>query len=308
MVVERANPPRISVVITAHNEGDELRQTIDSIRRNASSAYEIILVDDGSTDGCCDPYVFDSGVQLVRHDARVGIALSRHEASLMACGDVIAYMDGHQRVEGDSLEQSAESAMAEGAIVCPDICGLQNDSELMHGAYFVLCGTNGFYSAEWKRRTPRGGIGQISSLKAPAYFIPKTIYPLVQWSRELRGWGGSEAAVSLKAFFTGVKILHVCGPLIRHRFKEKFHYEVGWPEVWRNQAIIARVCFEEPTWYDYWLPQVFQPHLSDTMQKSLESDAIKAEQRAFSKIKVREDKDFWTRLVFRNVPEALRSI
>lgn len=48
-----ACPPRLSVVITAYNEGEELGRTIESVRAHTEQSYEIIVVDDGSTDGSC---------------------------------------------------------------------------------------------------------------------------------------------------------------------------------------------------------------------------------------------------------------
>ena len=305
MPVQRVDQSRISVVITAHDEGVEVRRTIDSIRAMSEASYEIILVDDGSTDGCCEHNGLGNDVRLIRHDRRIGVAFSRYEASQLAQGQVIAYLDAHQRVEGDSLERCAELALAKHAIVCPDVCGLDDEIRI-HGAYFVQCHRTNLFSAEWKYRKPQGEIARLSSLRAPAYLVPRSIYPIVGWSPLLRGWGGSEAAISLKAFFAGVEILHLCGPLIRHQFKRKFHYDVGWPEVWRNHALTARVCFDERTWYDYWLPEVFEPCLSDAVQTELESEAIKAEHARFARVKVRHDRDFWTRLAFRNLPDVLR--
>jgi hypothetical protein len=150
-------------------------------------------------------------------------------------------------------------------------------------------------------------VSRVTSLKAPAYAIPRSIYERVHWIEALRGWGGSEAAVSLKAFFTGIDILHLHGPLAKHRFRRSFPYETTWEEVWRNQALIARVCFEERTWYDYWLPQVFAGHLSKEALAELESVDVTAEQRAFCAIKSRSDREFWTELLRQTEPACLRS-
>src|SRR5207244_2603426 len=133
------------------------------------------------------------------------------------------------------------------------------------------------FGAEWKYRTPDQSVTSISSLRAPGYLIPAEVYPKVRWSRSLRGWGGSEAAVSLKAFIAGVDILHLCGPVAYHQFKKKFHYDVSWDEVWRNHAIIARICFDERTWYEYWLPEVFEKNLSAAALNDLESDELRIE-------------------------------
>ena len=87
----------ISVVITTHNEGCELLRTVKSIQRNTERLHEIIVVDDGSTDGHCtglEAY----GIKVIGHASREGVAISRHQATQLATGNVVAYLDGHQRV------------------------------------------------------------------------------------------------------------------------------------------------------------------------------------------------------------------
>ena len=304
MIPADISQPKVSVVLTAHNEGQEVIQTIRSIQDQTTSAVEIVLVDDASNDRCCEFARSMPEIRLVEHPSRMGIARSRLQGSSICTGDVLAYLDSHQRVEGDTLLRCSKLAVTENSIVCPDVCGFDDDVRL-HGAYFTRCQKQNFFSAEWKLRSPRHEISRVSSLKAPAYFIPRSVYSRIKWSPLLRGWGGSEACISLKAFFLDVPILHLCGPLIRHQFKRTFHYEVGWPEVWRNHAIIARICFDDRTWYQYWLPEVFDAHLDDVTKQELESEEIKAEQLEFAKFKVRKDSEFWTRLTFRKLPAAL---
>ncbi|MBM4077059.1 MAG: glycosyltransferase family 2 protein, partial [Planctomycetes bacterium] len=71
-------PDRLSVVMTAHNEGDEVRKTIDSIRTASSIPCSICVIDDASTDACCDGVASDD-IQVIRHDQRSGVARSRRE-------------------------------------------------------------------------------------------------------------------------------------------------------------------------------------------------------------------------------------
>lgn len=296
--------PLLSVIITAHNEADEAQRTVDSVRDNTLSPCEILLVDDGSTDGCCDFAEHQAGVQLIRRESRVGVASSRDLASRQARGDVLVFLDAHQRIESRSLERCAELTLARDAIIVPDLCDF-DDNQRLHGAYFVQR-SNQLFGAEWKRRVPRESVTRINSLRAPAYFLPRSLYPKLRWSRHLHGWGGTEAALSLKAFFAGVEILHLCGPLVRHKFKRSFHYDVGWHEVWRNHAITARICFDERTWRRYWWPNVFAKHLTDVDRCELDSDAVLAEREVFARHKVRRDAEYWTRLIYRPVPGSLR--
>ena len=111
--------------------------------------------------------------------------------------------------------------------------------------------------------------------------------------------------MSLKAFFTGIEIVSLRGPVAWHRFKKTFHYHVSADDIWRNHALIARVCFSEKTWYEYWLPELFEWHLTDEALRDLESADVVAQQRDFQNDKVRPDRDFWEVLLRREPPQAV---
>ena len=294
----------ISVVITAHNEGDEVLRTIDSICANTRDRTEIVLVDDGSTDGSCY-HALGSDVRLLSNRDRQGVAPSRNAGAKIATGTALAFVDAHQRFSPGCLERCAEIALARNAIVWPDVCGMDDKSAVCHGARFRFRLGRGFY-ARWNLPRPLTAISRISSLKAPGYVMPRRVYDQVRWPPQLRGWGGSEAAVSLKAFFLGIPILHLCGPLARHLFKRSFQYDVNAEGVARNHAVIARICFDDRTWHEHWLPRVFAKELAESTLRELDSPSIRDEQREFQRRKIRPDRDFWRWLLKTPEPQSLR--
>lgn len=297
--------PRISVIVTTHNEGAELNCTLQSVLRNTSALQEIIVIDDGSDDGSCEG-IRDSRIRTIRHDRRIGVGLSRHEGSLSANGNVLCYLDGHQRVGRDCLEHCARVALSSQAITCPDLRGYEILGWRRHGADFELCPERGYFSARWRQWfTFPGATRCVTGLRAPPYLIPRTLYSQVAWSRSLRGWGASEASMAIKAFFMGIPILHLAGPLARHRFQRRGAYTTTWEGVWRNHAIIARVCFDDATWFRYWLPLVFEPHLGEDAFDTLASEDVEAEHAAFQVAKVRSDHEFWTELLGCPAPDAI---
>ncbi len=298
--------PLISVIITAHNEGAEVRQTIESIRTNTHQPHEIIIVDDASTGGSCDGLDAEN-VRVIRHEQRIGVAYSRNVGCAAATGNVFAFLDGHQRLSDGCLDQCAQLAAARSAIVWPDVRGLTDANWTGHGADFQLCPKRGYFQAKWRRRAPHEQITQITSLIVPGYVMPRKVYEQVRWIDALRGWGGSEAAITLKAYFLGIEMLHLCGPLARHLFRSSIPYSVPWEAVWRNQAIIARVCFDDRSWFDYWLPNVFEKHLTDAVRRDLESEGVLAEHEAFLAEKVRTDRDFWQMLLGQQEPFGVRT-
>ncbi|MCA9010168.1 MAG: glycosyltransferase family 2 protein [Planctomycetaceae bacterium] len=298
-------PVSIAVIVTAFNEGLELACTLKSVQESVSDGDEMIIVNDGSADDSFDS-IDRSNCRVIRHSERLGVAVSRDEAANASQANTLCFLDGHQRISIDCIDQCKRLAISRNAIVCPDISDFGDAQDPLYGAYFRLRTDSPPFSAEWYRQPPINTVTAVNSLRAPAYVIPRTVYPKVRWSRLLRGWGGSEACVSIKAFFTRTPILHLCGPIAYHKFKKTFHYEVTLDEIWRNHALIARICFSEATWYDYWLPDVFREHLSEETQLEMDSDAVKAEHLEFQQIKVRPDHEFWTRLAFQKVPPAVK--
>ncbi len=299
-----ASAPTISVIVTAHNEGLELERTLQSLVDNTRYSYEVVVVDDGSDDGSCQGLSGD-GIQVIRHEQRVGDAYSRDEGSRATRGDVLCFLDGHQRVSDGCLDRCASLALDHNAITCPDLRDYGLLSWRLHGATFRLCPKHGYFSAKWRQWWSLRRISPVTALRAPPYLIPRTLYPQLAWSRSLRGWGASEASIVVKAFFTGVDILHIAGPLARHRFQRRFPYETTWDGVWRNQAIIARICFDDATWFRHWLPRVFDAHLNDEARAVLESPELQAEHEQFLARKVRTDREFWTELARQEPPEGI---
>jgi GT2 family glycosyltransferase len=93
----------VSVSIPCYNAGPVLRETVRAVLAQTVRPDQIILVDDGSTDGSCDsPY--DRSVRVVRHGENRGLAAARNTA-LRACdSDVIAWFDADAVPRPDALE------------------------------------------------------------------------------------------------------------------------------------------------------------------------------------------------------------
>ncbi len=294
----------LSLVLAVHNEGPELNRTLSSLFSGTAGAVEAVVVDDGSTDGCCD--AADGGpVRVIRNEQRVGVAASRQRAIAATSGNMVAVVDGHQRVSRSALNRCVREAGRHRAIIVPDIRGFSRRMPTIHGASFQLCPHNGFFSSEWNTQMPRGRVTQVTALRAPTYVMSRDVYDEVRWIDGLRSWGASETVLSLKAFFLGIPILHLCGALTFHRFKKALHYNASMDDVWRNHALTARVCFDDRSWYEYWLPQVFGRHLSEEAMRDTESGSIVAQHAEFCRLKVRADAEFWTHLLQQPVPHQL---
>ena len=75
--------PSLSVIIPVHNGGAHLPRCLDALRTSDLTSYEVIVVDDGSTDACGD-VALARGLEVVRLDARRGPAAARNEGARRA--------------------------------------------------------------------------------------------------------------------------------------------------------------------------------------------------------------------------------
>jgi len=100
--------PRFSVIIPAYNSVATLARAIDSVLAQSRPAYEIIVVDDGSTDGTAAvAETFGDAVKLVRQ-ANAGVAAARNAGARAASGDWLAFLDADDWYCPDRLKLHAE--------------------------------------------------------------------------------------------------------------------------------------------------------------------------------------------------------
>ncbi|MEI6633353.1 MAG: glycosyltransferase family 2 protein [Chlamydiota bacterium] len=112
----------ISVVILTHNRLSFLRECVASIRANPFSEYEIIIVDNASTDGTRDEFGDSPGVRVLRFENDAELSTCRNAGIDAARGDIIAFTDDDCVVEKDWLARIAidlEDRDAVGGIARP---------------------------------------------------------------------------------------------------------------------------------------------------------------------------------------------
>lgn len=88
--------PRVSVVMSVYNSADSLERTLDSVLGQAGVDFELIVVDDGSTDGSghilADRAAKDSRLRVVSQ-ANTGLTIALANACRLASGEFIARQD-----------------------------------------------------------------------------------------------------------------------------------------------------------------------------------------------------------------------
>jgi glycosyltransferase involved in cell wall biosynthesis len=114
-------PMMISVILPTYNRKGDLFRCLESLRRQSlpADAYEVIVVDDGSTDGTAEAIAPSAGLTVVRQDRR-GPGAARNSGAAMAAGAILACIEDDVIAAPDWLEaglrafEDPEVAAAEG--------------------------------------------------------------------------------------------------------------------------------------------------------------------------------------------------
>lgn len=97
---------KISFVIPVYNCKDYLPACVDSIRALNAEDYEILLIDDGSTDGSgavCDELAANYPEIRVVHQANAGASAARNRGIQEAVGELLLFIDADDSIDSTAL-------------------------------------------------------------------------------------------------------------------------------------------------------------------------------------------------------------
>ncbi len=102
---------KVSVVVPVYNVERYLERCVESIRNQSYRNLEIILVDDGSPDGCpelCDKLAeLDNRIRVI-HQSNIGLGATRNRGLLEASGEYISYVDSDDWIDRKYVESYVE--------------------------------------------------------------------------------------------------------------------------------------------------------------------------------------------------------
>ena len=100
--------PGLSVIVPVYNTEKYLPECIDSILSQTYTDFELILVDDGSTDrsgSICEEYSrIDDRIRVI-HQKNGGVTAARKSGTQAAVGDYIAYIDSDDYIAPSMFQQ-----------------------------------------------------------------------------------------------------------------------------------------------------------------------------------------------------------
>ena len=124
--------PKISVIVPVYKVESYLRKCLDSIVGQTYKNLEIVLVDDGSPDGCgaiCDEYAARDRRIRVIHQENGGLSVARNAGLRIASGEYLGFVDSDDWIE-------------------PEMYGYLLGRAVEHDADIAVCGQ----VEHWRRR------------------------------------------------------------------------------------------------------------------------------------------------------------
>jgi GT2 family glycosyltransferase len=131
---------KVTIAIPTYNRREKLRRLLNSIRASTFRDYEVVVVDDASSDGTREMIMEEfQDVVYIRHESPTLVAKSRNDAIEASRGDYIFFVDDDNVVEPttvarlvDFMEKNEDVGTA-----APVTCWYSNPRKVMYaGAVF----------------------------------------------------------------------------------------------------------------------------------------------------------------------------
>lgn len=106
--MQRGDGPRVSVLVAVHNAAATITRALNSVLAQSFSGFEVIVVNDGSTDETARELAEYNGRLRVIEQERAGQAAARNITARDACGEYIAFLDADDQWLPGKLRRCVE--------------------------------------------------------------------------------------------------------------------------------------------------------------------------------------------------------
>lgn len=235
--------PLVSLIIPVKNEGIHIWNTIQSaFKVKTDYPFEIIVVNDGSTDGCCDflPLYVNSNILKVVNSKGIGAARARNMGAINSLGEYLIFCDAHVFFEDfwiDGLLEPIRGGLVDSTT--PGIADTILPNYIGYGQTL-----NEHLEIEW--HVHKTTFSPIAVLPGGCFAISrKVFFNIGGFDSGFWVWGHEDVEFSIKMWLFGytcyvqptVKILHV--------FRKSPPYHVDWKHTFFNMLRMAYSHFKE---------------------------------------------------------------
>ncbi len=263
--------PEVSIVLPVYNEGARLCQTLTAIRETTEVSHEIIVVNDGSTDSCCDslravppPY---ENLVLIELPRRGGVAHARNLGAAQAKAPVLAAMDAHCVPRPGWLEMLLEELHKPGVgIVAPQISSLESPATTTFG----LTIRDRELGVDWLHRRASKPY-PVPIVGCACMVMTREFFEAVGRFDAMRSYGMEDVELCIRAWLLGYSVIMVPDADVAHCFN-RAPFSVGWQDYLYNRIRTAVLHFDGEPLQRILAALQPRPAFSDAVSSLLVSD------------------------------------
>lgn len=226
----------LSVVVITRNEGAELRRTVENLEATLPEGGEVVVVDDGSSDGSADHLAKRRGRVRLKRAKNLGVARARNLGARVSLGKVVVFADAHIRTPNlwwRPLVEILENPAVGGA--APAIADLKSGSPAGYG--LRLTGPD--LNAKFLSKAPAGPVA-VPILPGCCLAMRREVFEETGgWDEGMLQRGGVDNEGCVRFWLFGYDLVLAPEVVVRHRFRERSPYPVGWPQYLHNRLRLA---------------------------------------------------------------------
>ena len=165
--------PLISVIVPVYKVEKYLPACVDSILSQTFSDFELILVDDGSSDDCgamCDGYAREDSRIHVIHQENGGLSAARNAGLDVAKGEYVTFVDSDDVIAPDCLQVFTEVAD-------------ETDADIVVGSYIEFSDDSGLKDVWAQLETQKSYQIETRYNACEALYLGKAEMPINAWGK-----------------------------------------------------------------------------------------------------------------------------
>lgn len=239
--------PKVSIIISARNEEQHLKKTLDLMLEKANyDNFEIIVVNDGSIDGS-EKLLGTYNKEKVKTLKAKGIGTSRARnlGFRFARSEVVIFSDAHITVEdnwlSDIVKIYQETNFDVLAIpIKPDGCGVGNPNNVGYGQ--TLDGL----SPSWLTIKPESKYVEVPIAAGGFVAYKKEVFASIGGYQDLFStWGYEDIEISIRSWLLGYKTILSKDIVVGHYFRNDVVFPVTMLDFCYNQFLTAVLLFSD---------------------------------------------------------------
>jgi len=218
-------PPLVSVIVVNWNGKAYLEECLNSLRHQTFSDFEVIVVDNGSTDGSFEYLQSHSPEfgRLLRNAENVGFARGNNQGIRVAKGKYIALLNNDARADSHWLEELVRAAEENGRV------GMLASKIYLHGSSKIIDNVghliyrDGLNRGRGRLEVDRGQFDKKEEVLFPsgcaALYRREMLEEIGLFDEDFFAYG-DDTDIGLKGRLAGWKCLYVPEAIVHHRYSQ----------------------------------------------------------------------------------------